>query len=364
MNQKINRFGKKCHLVFIIIGIALMVSIGLVGTISAENIQPVLPVVDGVVRDGLHSPKDGIADVIMANSVVQVLDVERDSLPFEDRGILEFDVSTLSGPITSATLDLSVFSSNGPYPFKVDVFTYTGDGILSLNDFNSGTLFHTFEYSGDETVQLDVTPFIKSIVSSGDQYAGFNLQFAEPSTIPMNGPFVAFNSLEFPPAATLTILSEMDYVVSSDASGNEKNQFAPGEDVYVKAIGLEISTNYTIWIQDDPLNESDALVEAENPDTALTPKTVTTDGSGNLAATLIWSIPADAPITHHEYDIVLDKQEDGANTGKYNAASDGIDSADVIGFVAPVPEVPTLILLSVGLFILIGYVRQIGRRNT
>ena len=192
---------------FATIGIALVVILS--GTASAGHI--VLPVVDGVVRDGLDSPKDGIADVIMANVVVQVLDVERDIMPFEDRGILEFDLSTLSGPITSATLDLNVFSSNGPYPFNVDVFTYTGDGILSLNDFNVGTLFHTFGYSGEKTVQLDATPFIKTIVSSGDQYAGFNLQFAEPSTIPMNGPFVAFNSLEYPPAATLTILAVPEF---------------------------------------------------------------------------------------------------------------------------------------------------------
>ena len=331
MNQKINRFDKKCRLVFIIIGIALMVSIGLVGTASAENDQALSPVVDGVVRDGLYSPKDGIADVIMANVVVQVLDVERESLPFEDKGILEFDVSTLSGPIISATLDLSVYSSNGPYPFNVDVFTYTGDGILSLNDFNTGTLFHTFEYSGDETVQLDVTPFIKSIVSSGDQYVGFNFQFAEPSTIPMNGPFVAFNSLEYPPAATLTILSEMDYVVSSDNTGKEQNTFDLTENVYCYAGNLPVSTDVRIYVvaNKDTWNDGDALLNV-----SVGYQRETTESDGSITTTEICS----APLTEGEYDIVVDTNQNGKwNTGE---PVDSYSCVDV-GF-TEIPEFTTI----------------------
>ncbi|MDD4250280.1 MAG: beta-propeller fold lactonase family protein, partial [Methanosarcina sp.] len=174
-----------------------------------KNVQSVLPAVDGSIRDGLDSSKDGIADDIIDNSVVQLLDVERGDMPFEDRGIIEFDISKISGSVTNATLNLSVFSSNGPYPFKVDIFTYTGDGNLDLDDFNSGTHYSTFEYYGEETVQLDVTEFVENMVSSGAKYAAFNFQYVEPSAIPMNGPFVAFSSLEYPPAAKLTIVSEI-----------------------------------------------------------------------------------------------------------------------------------------------------------
>lgn len=143
-------------------------------------------------------------------------------------------------------------------------------------------------------------------------------------------------------------------VTSCDAYGNEKNQFAPGQGVYVKASG-EANTNYKIRIQDDPVSEGDTLVEGENPDTALTQKSVTTDSSGNLAVTLIWSIPSDAPITHHNYDIVFDNQQAGT-VGTYDAADDGIDSTTVAGMVAPIPELPTIILFSFGLLVLAGYV--------
>lgn len=243
MIKKNKGLSKRCLYIFDIVSIALIVSIGLIGVVSAENVQSVLPMVDGTVRDGLDSPKDGVADDIIDGSIVQVLDVERPSMPFEDRGIIEFDVSTLSGTITSANLDLNVFGSNGPYPFKVDVFTYSGDGILSLNDFNAGTPFYTFEYSGESTVQLDVTPFIKSIVDSGDPYAGFNFQFAEPSPIPMNGPFVAFNSIEFPPAAILTIRVKPSVSISTD-----KSTYAPGETMTV-TLNIENPTSNPVDLE-------------------------------------------------------------------------------------------------------------------
>lgn len=75
----------------------------------------------------------------------------------------------------------------------------------------------------------------------------------------------------------------------------------------------------------------------------------------------MWSILLDAYVTHHEYDIVLDKQDDGSNTGIYNSDSDGIDSADVFGFTAPVPEVPSFVLVGVGIIGFVGLLR--GKRT-
>ena len=148
----------------------------------------------------------------------------------------------------------------------------------------------------------------------------------------------------------------MPYTISScNSSGSEKNEFAPGETVYVKGIGLSAGTDYKLWIQDDPVGEDDTLNTSKDPSPSQ--ETVTTDVSGDFAPTAIWSIPSDATPTHHHYDIVADKLDDGANTGKYNAASDGIDSATMVGFVAPVPEVASIGLFMVGLTMLIGLIR-------
>jgi len=190
---------------------ALTFAIILAFSVLTES-QPVIAVsltsnVDGFIRDGLYSLKDGIPDDITEGVAIQILDVERPSLPFEDRGIIEFALPTIPVPIVQAQLSLNVSNSKQPYPFTIDVFTYTGDGLLSLDDFNAGSFFTSFEYSLEPFIILDVTDFIKDLYANGDDFAGFNFQFAIPSTIAVNGPYLAFNSLEIPPAADLTITS-------------------------------------------------------------------------------------------------------------------------------------------------------------
>lgn len=46
----------------------------------------------------------------------------------------------------------------------------------------------------------------------------------------------------------------------------------------------------------------------------------------------------------------------GSGGSRYNAAEGGIDAAAVVGFVAPVPELPTILLLGFGLVGLAGLV--------
>jgi hypothetical protein len=151
-------------------------------------------------------------------------------------------------------------------------------------------------------------------------------------------------------------------IVSCDSSGSEKNEFASGETVYAKGSGLAADTNYKLWIQDDPVYEGYALITgnctscgADCP--GKTGVAVITDADGCFVLTPLWNISADAQITYKGYDIVADKQDDGDDTGRYNAASDGIDSASVAGIIAPVPELASIILFAVGLVMLIGLVR-------
>ena len=150
-----------------------------------------------VVADGFLRQGSGVLD----GSVIQVLHVPS----LNDRGIIEFQISNVSDPVAQATLKLSVYGSHGPYPFTIDVFAYPADGVLSFDDWDRGTLLTSFEYTGAATVTLDVTAPLQALVSSGARFAGFNLRFSVPSTISLNGPFVAFNSTELGPAPVLDV---------------------------------------------------------------------------------------------------------------------------------------------------------------
>ena len=159
---------------------------------------------------------------------------------------------------------------------------------------------------------------------------------------------------------TVIQLDSLPVITSRTQAGEEMNQFAPNQSVYVKGKGLNPNTNYAIWLQDNPVDEGDSLISEE--DDSESQETVTTNSSGSFDTTAIWAIPEGAAVTHHEYDIVVDKQSDGVNTGKFNSASDGIDSATAVGIIAPVPELPTILLFSVGLLALAGYV-LVSRKN-
>lgn len=150
------------------------------------------PAVDGSVRDG---------SIALDNSVVQTLHVPG----FEDRGVIEFDVSSIADTVYRSVLRLAVFGSMGPYPFTIDVYAYAGNGLLSLADWDRGTLATSFVYSGEDVIELDVTDAVRKRISWGAKFVGFNFRYRGTSPIDMNGPFVAFHSLEYAPSGVLRV---------------------------------------------------------------------------------------------------------------------------------------------------------------
>jgi hypothetical protein len=168
-------------------------------------------------------------------------------------------------------------------------------------------------------------------------------------TMPWGGSYSGMQHL----GVTVFQLESLPVITSCDSGGTEVNSFAPGENVSVKGSGLEPDTQYKIWLQDNPVNEGDPLNSSE--DDSGSQETVTTDGSGNFGPTPIWAILGNASITNREYDIVVNKGT-GEVGQTYNAADDGLDSATAVGITAPVPELPTILLFSMGLLVLTGYV--------
>lgn len=148
-------------------------------------------------------------------------------------------------------------------------------------------------------------------------------------------------------------------VISCDINGNEVDEFAPGEDVYVKGRRFWPPSKYKIWIQDDPVRRWEELKEDEDPSSSQ--EQITTNICGRFGPTPIWAIPPNEPITYHEYDIVVDWQLVGS--GMYNPIWDGLDSATCAGIVAPVPDVSALALFASGLVLVSVYFVHGGSRH-
>jgi parallel beta-helix repeat protein len=129
-------------------------------------------------------------------------------------------------------------------------------------------------------------------------------------------------------------------MISCDAAGNAKENFYPGEIVYVKGQGLTASRNYNLWTQTEPAvyaasAKGDTVPGATPPaplNTAIDPsgaqEAVTTDASGDFSPTAIWTIPATP--TPQKYDIIADNQ--GAGTVGTFDNNDGADSFGFEGF--------------------------------
>ncbi|MDG6257090.1 MAG: PKD domain-containing protein [Methanomicrobiaceae archaeon] len=142
-------------------------------------------------------------------------------------------------------------------------------------------------------------------------------------------------------------------LISCDASGNPVDSFAPGETVYVKGMGLDAETSYTLWIQGEPvlltpldklerpvIGGTYVLSTANNPSGAQ--ETVATDASGDFAPVAIWT----AAETLGKYDIVADNLARGT-VGTYGSY-DEIDNPGWEGFEVAVPTVPPVAGFSAG----------------
>jgi hypothetical protein len=90
----------------------------------------------------------------------------------EDRTVLEFDISELGG-IEQAILVLPLRNLNSGGPIGIiDVFTHSGDGTITADEFFAGTLFTSFANNGDGTASVDVT---EAVQASESNFLGFRL---------------------------------------------------------------------------------------------------------------------------------------------------------------------------------------------
>lgn len=146
-----------------------------------------LPTAQGTVADGSDdAPPDGVVDGVFTPQKLLPGLTDNGSIPsdnFEQRGILEYDLSTISGYVTTAFLDMPLTGYAGATgAFTVDILVYTGDGDVTAADYFAGSFLLATPYDSaeccDPTTEhlIDVTTAVRALVDASAGFAGFNVQ--------------------------------------------------------------------------------------------------------------------------------------------------------------------------------------------
>jgi len=120
---------------------------------------------------------------------------------------------------------------------------------------------------------------------------------------------------QFPVGVNIHIVGPPPTIESCDDSGATKNEFNPGDDVYVVGSGYASSLSYVLKIVSD-VDWSDGMKIPGY----IVKITVSSDSSGNIAPTRVWS-----GATPGKYDIIVDVN----GNDEYDEGIDALDDFDV-----------------------------------
>lgn len=87
------------------------------------------------------------------------------------------------------------------YPITWEIYGFTGDGVLTNSDYQSGVFVKNVSYNGEDVFTLDVTDFVNTLITSEDQYVGF--VFRQPGVALAYGG--NYHSIDFGGDSTLEI---------------------------------------------------------------------------------------------------------------------------------------------------------------
>jgi len=135
----------------------------------------------------------------------------------EDRVLMHFYTGDLSGPVPKATLLIPTanwdytYAPTPDYVGIVNLYTFSGDGIVSRDEWNAGTLFETVGGLTEPNLLLefDVTSLLQGVVDSGGQYLSFNLRAGSRArfwfgySVGLPNPSITISTIPVPSAATL-----------------------------------------------------------------------------------------------------------------------------------------------------------------
>lgn len=177
-------------------------SVRLQGT--GSNQIALTPVIDG----GLHQNQSGTFPTDFSGTF-SIGDFSDNST---DRGFIGFDISSVSGQVTSAVLIVNQSSTSGtPYNTLGNLIADHVDfgGSVDAADFSGGTLQNNFGAISSDSLagakSLDVTAEVQNDISSSRTTSQFRLRFANDTDNDNSDDFTVLDSAESGMAPELII---------------------------------------------------------------------------------------------------------------------------------------------------------------
>jgi hypothetical protein len=252
-----------------------------------------------------------------------------------------------------------LFTAHAQVPIADIALTKTPSATLVLNGTSVSYLYNatnTGEVALTGAIYDDVYGLVGSFVNlQPSGWVGFNVTH----TITANTTNIATaygvdqygQNVTATASAFVQVYNFNPTIESCESTGIKKDIFIIGDDVYANGTGYRPSTTYDIYLVED-ITWVDGI--AIPPRIMGTTSTITSDASGNVPPTLLWSDPLKAG----KYDIVVDVNGDGL----YYAESDALDDSDVqvtAGFFV-IPELPlgTMLALATSILALAIYKKR------
>jgi hypothetical protein len=155
----------------IAVALVLLAAPGRAGTSASQ----ILPAAESL---GLRTFDSG------ANVTVLTFETVKPALPdgFEDRNVMHFAMDDVAIYVSSAVLEIAVSNLDDAEPLgAIELHAFAGDGVVSADEWDSGTLIHTFDEIGGgvSTLSVDVSGLFQQAEQFEVPFLSFRLRGLE-----------------------------------------------------------------------------------------------------------------------------------------------------------------------------------------
>lgn len=252
---------------------------------------------------------------------------------YSRRSLLNFDLSTIPGGVTITSATLNLYFYKAPHISRLySAHRITGAWAESTVTWNTAPSFDSTATSTITTgttdevwLSWDVTADVTYGYSNPSNWQGILIKDHTESYSSRTWTIYGYAASKEHGNATWHPYLEVTYteqvpptIESCDSTGVKKDTFVLSDEVYATGTGYQPSTTYDVYLVEDVTWVDGMAIPPGVPGTATS---ISSDATGDVPATLLWS----GPLVAGKYDIVVDVDGDGL----YYAEADALDDNDI-----------------------------------